>query len=152
MVTDSGSPAADARGLRLEAQDDGDLRAISAAVQDSVAKMGDLSYDPKARTFTAVVNRYRWEASGRSERVRAALRFDGVTRLRARGVRLDAPAAVANLLAVTFKQDDEPPGGVVTLVLSGGGEIEAAVECIDASLVDLTRPWRARGRPKHDAG
>jgi hypothetical protein len=152
MTTDSGSPQPEARGLRLEAQDEEDLRAISAALQDSVAKMGDLSYDRKARAFTAVLNRFRWEATGRAERVRTALRIDGVTRLRARGVRLDAPEAVANLLAVAFTPDAEPPGGAITLVLSGGGEIEATVECVDASMVDLTRPWRARSRPRHEPG
>lgn len=150
MATDQESPASDAKGLRLAAQDEDDLRAVSAALQDAVAKMGDLAYDPKARVFTAVVNRYRWEAKRRQERVRAALRLDGVTRLRARGLRLDAKEAVANLLAVSWTPDPEPPGGTVTLVLSGGGEIEARVECIDVALVDLSRPWRARGRPKHD--
>jgi hypothetical protein len=36
-------------------------------------------------------------------------------------------------------------------VFSGGGEIELDVECVDVTLIDLTRPWRARGRPAHDA-
>lgn len=154
-MTDAGStkPASTkpgARGLRLLAQDEDDLRALSAALQDAVVRIGDITFDPRGRTFTAVVNRYRWEAGKRAERVRAAVRVDGVGRVRARGVRLDEPAAVANLLSVEFRPDGEPPSGLLRLVFSGGGEIEAEVECIDASLVDLTRPWRARGRPKHE--
>jgi alanyl-tRNA synthetase len=64
MVTGSGSPAAEKRGLRLLAQDEADLRAISAALQDAVATMGDLAYDPKARSFTAVVNPFYGESGG----------------------------------------------------------------------------------------
>jgi hypothetical protein len=132
------------------AQDEDDLRALAAALQDAVARIGDIAFDPRARTLTVVLNRYRWEDAARPERVRAALRLDGVGRVRARGVRLDEPKAVANLLSLQFRPDGEPPAGVLSLVLSGGGEIEAEVECIDVSLVDLTRPWRARGRPAHE--
>jgi hypothetical protein len=142
----------EAGGLRLTAQDEEDLRALSAAVQDAVAKVGDLVFDPRKRAFTAVLNRYRWEEADRRQRVRAALRVEAVERVRARGMRLGQPGAVVNLLAVEFRPDGEPPGGALRLIFSGGGEIEAAVECIDVSLMDLTRPWRARGRPRHEGG
>ncbi len=138
------------KALRLQAEDEEDLRALSAALQDAVAKVGDLLFDPKARSFTAAVNRFRWEDHSRPERVRAALRIDGVTKLRTRGLRQDAKDAVANLLALEFSPAATPPGGVLRLVLSGGGEIEADVECIDVSLIDLTPPWRAKGKPKHE--
>jgi hypothetical protein len=138
--------------LRLVAQDEDDLRALSAALQDAVARVGDLTLDPRRRTFTAVVNRFRWESGARAERVRAALRLDGVGRVRVRGIRVEEPKAVASLLSVEFRSDGvaESPAGLVRLVFSGGGEIEVEVECIDVSLVDLTRPWRARGRPRHE--
>jgi hypothetical protein len=138
------------KSLRLAAEDAEDLRALSAALQDAVARIGDLAFDPKARSFTALVNRYRWEDQSRPERVRSALRLDGVLHVRARGVKLEAREAVANLLALEFQPAVEPPGGVLRLVLSGGGEIAAEVECIDASLIDLTPPWRAKGKPKHE--
>jgi hypothetical protein len=138
------------RGLRLAAHDEEDLRALSAAAQDAVAHVGDLSYDPRSRVFTLMLNRYRWEAAERRERVRAALRIDAVLRAQTRGVSRDRRDAVVSLLAVTFTPDAEPPGGVLTLVLAGGGEIKLTVECIDATLIDVARPWRARGRPRHD--
>jgi hypothetical protein len=118
-------------------------------VQDAVAKVGDLVYDPRQRAFTAVLNRYRWEETARPERVRAALRIDDVTGVRARGIALGRAEGVVNLLALEFRAEGEPPGGVMRLVFSGGGEIEATVECIDVSLLDLTRPWRARAKPQH---
>ena len=78
------------------------------------------------------------------------MRIDAVLRIQTRGVARDRPDTVMSLLAVAFTPDAEPPGGEVTLVFAGGGEIRLAVECVDATLIDIARPWRARGRPRHD--
>ncbi|HVY03462.1 MAG TPA: DUF2948 family protein, partial [Caulobacterales bacterium] len=51
--------------LRLRAEGPEDLNAFSAALQDAVLKVGDVSYDPKARRFTALINRFRWESAGK---------------------------------------------------------------------------------------
>ena len=53
--------------LRLLAQDADDIAIISAAMQDAVAKVGDINYEAKARRLTIAFNRYCWEAGG-SER------------------------------------------------------------------------------------
>jgi hypothetical protein len=47
--------------LKLAAEDEDDLKAISALVQDAVMTVGDLAFLPKARRFALVLNRYRWE-------------------------------------------------------------------------------------------
>jgi hypothetical protein len=36
------------------------------------------------------------------------------------------------------------------LSFSGGGAIRLDVECIDAHLSDLTEPWPAKAKPKHE--
>ena len=41
-----------------------------------------------------------------------------------------------NLLAVEFSETDAP-GGVVTLIFSGGGVLRLEVECLEAELADL---------------
>jgi hypothetical protein len=140
-----------AQPLRLLAQDAEDLPVISAALQDAVLKVGDLRWEPGARRFTVALNRYRWERSDR-ERVRAALQFGGVLAAATRRVRRDAPAAVLNLLAVTWEPSGEPedPGGVVTLAFAGGADLRLTVEALDAVLADVSAPWPARGTPKHD--
>ena len=51
--------------LRLLAEDAEDLKVLSAALQDAVAKIGDIHYEPPARRLTLALNRYRWEAGGR---------------------------------------------------------------------------------------
>ncbi|MDX2237240.1 MAG: DUF2948 family protein [Hyphomonadaceae bacterium] len=138
--------------LTLLAADLADLDVISAAVQDAIVRVKDLSFDARARRFTAAIDRFRWEAAretGPFERVRAGLAFDGVLNVRTRRLRRDAPEAIAALLSIAFLPDEEPPGGVVRLVLAGGGEVELQVECLDATLADFGAPWRTPRRPDH---
>src|ERR1700751_1057849 len=116
--------------LRLLAQDPEDLAIISAAMQDAVAKVGEVSYEAKARRLTIAFNRYRWEAAG-SERVRSGLQLGGVLNVQPRGTRRSARDAVLEVLAVTF-EPGEAPGGTITISCAGGGDIRAVVECVDA--------------------
>src|SRR3954466_13022825 len=96
--------------LRLLAQDADDLAVISAAMQDAVAKVGDITYEAKAHLLTIAFNRYCWEAEGH-ERVRSALQLGGVMKVQTRKVRR-VRDAVLEVLAVTF-EPGEAPGGTV---------------------------------------
>jgi hypothetical protein len=139
--------------LKLMAEDAADLEIIGAAVQDALLRVGDISVDKRARRFAVLVNRFRWEEAnetGPFERVRAALSFESVLGIKSRKVRLDSKEALASILSVTFTPAEEPPGGVVRLVLAGGGEIELDVECLDALLMDLGEAWRTPRRPDHE--
>ncbi|MCR5879677.1 DUF2948 family protein [Phenylobacterium sp. J367] len=139
---------ADPTPLKLLAQDQEDLAVISAALQDAVAKVGDIAFEPKARQMTIAFNRFRWEA-GKGERVRSALQLAGVMKVETRKVRREAPDAVLEILALTF-EPGEAPGGVVTLSFAGGGDLRATVECVEAVLADVSRPWPTPRTPKHD--
>src|SRR3989344_6624930 len=110
---------ADPSPLRLLAQDQDDLPVISAALQDAIAKVGDISYEAKARRLTIAFNRFRWEAGSR-QRVRSALQVGGVLALQARKIRRDRRDAVVELLAIGF-EPGEPPGGGPTPRFAGGG-------------------------------
>ena len=139
--------------LKLMAEDAADLDIIAAAAQDALLRIGDVSYDKKARRFAALINRFRWEQAGEKgpfERVRSALSFESVLSVKSRKVRMDSPDAVASLLSVTFTPDVEPPGGHVRLVFAGGGEIALEVECLDALLLDMGSAWRTPRRPDHE--
>src|SRR5437868_15151269 len=116
--------------LRLLAQDAEDLAVISAAMQDAVAKVGDITYDAKSRLLTIALNRYCWEAGG-SERVRSALQLGGVMKVQTRKIRRTPRDAVIEVLAVSF-DEGEAPGGMITISCAGGGDLRAAVECVDA--------------------
>jgi hypothetical protein len=135
------------------AEDAADLDIIGAAVQDALVRVGDISYDRKARRFTAVISRFRWESArerGPYERVRSALSFDGVLGVRSKRVRQEPADALASILSVDFAPAVEPPGGAVHMLLAGGGEIAIDVECLDAVLIDLGPAWPTPRRPEHE--
>lgn len=136
--------------LRLLAQDADDLRILAAALQDAVARVGDISYVPGLRALTVVFNRFRWEGCEvAEERVRSGLQFGGVLGVQARNIRRDAPDAIVELLTLEFQPADDPPGGTITLSFAGGGDVRIEVECLDAALADITDPWPARAKPGH---
>jgi hypothetical protein len=136
-------------GLKLLAEDADDLKVISAALQDAVLKVGDIDYDPARRRLTLAVNRFRWEAGKRRERVRAALQFGDVTSVQARKIRREAKDAVLELLAATYEPGDAP-GGCVVLSFAGGADLRVSVECLDAALADVSEPWPTPRAPRHD--
>jgi hypothetical protein len=133
--------------LRLLAEDRDDLAVISAAMQDAVAKLGDITYEPKKRLLTIAFNRYCWESGG-SERVRSALQLGGVMKVQTRKIRRAPRDAVIEVLAVTF-DEGEAPGGLVTISCAGGGDLRAVVECVDAVLADVSEPWPTPRAPAH---
>jgi hypothetical protein len=142
------------KALKLAAADAEDLEVLSARLQDATAKLKDLAWLPKQRRFAALFNRFRWEdSSGQNTRVRAGLHFDGVLSVQSQNMKRGAPEAVVSLLTLQFTpKGGEDPGGAVDLVFAGGGAIRLEVESIDAELRDLTGPWAALGRPKHEGG
>ena len=136
--------------LRLLAEDADDLSVMSAALQDAVGQIGDMAFEASARRLTLALNRYRWENGARTlERVRTGLQLGSVLSVQSRNLRRDAKTAVVELLAIEF-HPGEAPGGVVSLVFAGGGDLRAEVECIDAVVADLTAPWPTPRTPKHD--
>ena len=138
-----------AEPLRLLAEDAEDLKVISAALQDAVAKLGDIRWEAPARRLTIALNRYRWEDGARAkERVRAALQLGGVLSVQARKLRRDAPGAVVSLLSVDF-EPGEAPGGTVLLRFAGDADLRCEVECVDAVLADMSAPWPAGRAPTH---
>jgi hypothetical protein len=135
--------------LKLLAEDAEDLKVVSAALQDAVAKVGDIHWEPSARRLTLQFNRFRWEKADQgAERVRSGLQLGGVLSVKARRIRRDRKDAVLELLALTF-EPGEAPGGVISFEFAGGGDLRAEVECVDAILADLTAAWPARRAPSH---
>ena len=57
--------AAPPEPLRLRVEDADDVKVVSAALQDAIAKVGDISYEPAARRLTIALNRFRWESPQR---------------------------------------------------------------------------------------
>lgn len=139
---------AEAAQLKLLAEDAEDIAVISATLQDAVAKVGDIVFEPKARVLTLAFNRFRWEA-GTKQRVRTALQIAGVLKVQSRKLRRDRKGAVVELLAITF-EPGEAPGGAITLSFAGDADLRVEVECVDAVLADLSQPWPTTRAPAHE--
>ena len=139
--------------LRLLAEDAEDLQIMSAALQDAVARVGDIFYEPDSRRVTLVFNRFLWERQGptASGRVRSALQFGSVLSVKARRLKREPIDAVVELLALDF-QPGEAPAGQVVLSFAGDADLAIEVECLDAVMADVSQPWPTRRSPKHELG
>ena len=81
--------------LRLVAFDPEDLAVISAHLQDSLLRVGDIAYLPRERRFAIQTRRYDWEAATPQRRL-TCMHFENVTGVRVRGIELIArPVASA---------------------------------------------------------
>jgi hypothetical protein len=137
----------------LMGADKDDLQAVSALLQDAVAKIGEMAFIPTDRRFAFVANRYVWEGAvkggrGPGQRVRTGVHFDDVISVRARKVRMGAPEAVVDILSINFEGDEN--GGTITLELAGGGAVALEVDAINVTMRDLSEPWRAARKPDHE--
>lgn len=131
-----------------------DLLVISAVVQDGIARIRDLQSERTARRFTLGLNRFRWELVQQGKqpsRVRSGLMIEGVNAVRTQNISRGNPDAVIDILSLEFTADDDnPPAGVLRILLAGGGVIELDVECIDVTLADVSGTWRTPRQPDHD--
>lgn len=140
--------------LALLAADGEDLEVVSSVLQDAVAKLGDLAYLPDERRFAFVANRFVWEDGvkrnfGPYLRVRTGVHFDDVVRVRTKALKRGSKEAVIDILSVTF-EPGEDGAGVITLNLAGAGAIALDVDAVNATLTDLSEPWRTTSKPDHE--
>jgi len=138
--------------LKLIALDREDLEIVSAHLQDSVVKIGEVIWRPAEHRVVIALNRFDWEAAvGETpawQRRRAALRFDRVLSCKCKSLDCSAKEQVLNLLAVEF-HETETPGGVITLAFSGGGALRLEVECLEVEVADLGPVWQTTCCPEH---
>lgn len=128
--------------LLLRAEDEADLKILSACVQDMAVKPVDVAWEPARRRLVLMGNRYRWEAKTPT-RVRAALRFEGVLKVARREWPAE-PHAVLPLLSVTHETPNE-----LLLAFGGGTALRLQVEDVDATLEDVSGAWGAMAVPAH---
>ncbi len=136
--------------LKLRARNAEDLAVISAALQDALVPLGDISHLADEKTFMMVVNRFRWEQEGaQAERTHAGLRFDAVRQVRYRGIDRSNRSQFLSFLAVAFDDSDEAKGTVV-MHFAGGAAIRLEVGGLYCILADLGQPWPTQWTPAHE--
>ena len=141
--------------LNLGALDGDDLQVISSLVQDAVLPASEMSWRSRQRRFALLLNRVRWEddASSRHgvERVQSLLSIDNVLGVSSQGVDPKDRDTILSVLTVTFEPGEDGAGHVL-VTLAGDGAIRLAVEALEVSLRDVTRPYRAVSGKTPDHG
>ena len=140
---------AEGKALRLVAEDEADLKIISAALQDAVAKAGALKYQAKKRRFSLELNRYRWEDDSKS-RARSIFAIESVLGVKGRGLNKSDPEMVISLLSINFEPAAEAPAGTLRMLFAGDGELALEVECLDVTLLDGEQVWPTKHEPGHE--
>ena len=147
------------RPLALRAEAAEDLPVLSALVQDAVLPAAEMRYDRRRRQFALLLNRFRWEdrdAAARQgrpfERVRSVLAIAGALTVQAQGMPDRTADTVLSLLSLGFEPGADG-AGILTLTFAGDGAVRVSVECLDVTLTDVTRPYRAPSgkAPSHPA-
>ena len=141
--------------LKLVALDQDDLEVVSAHLQDSIVKVGEILWRPAENRLVLGLDRFDWEAANGSkpvwQRRRAALRFDRVLSCKCRNVTAQEKDKVLTLLAVEFIEK-EAPAGTVTLLFLDGTAVRLEVECLEVEVADLGPVWAADCCPDHPEG
>ena len=139
--------------LNIGALDADDLKIISALIQDGVFLANEMRFSSKDRRFAILLNRFRWEDSGKRspERVQSVLHISEVNNVASQGVDRSDKDMIFSVLNLEFEESDAPSGHI-TLTLAGDGAIRLEVEALDVSLKDVTRPYIAPSKktPNHD--
>lgn len=134
--------------LRLIAQDNDDLKIISASLQDAIGRVGEMVFDRRGRALTLRLTRFSHEQE-KPQRLLSGLRIDSVLDIKTRAIDRTDPEALAVLLSLDFVEGEFAPGGVLNLIFAGGGHIRIEVECIDIILADITDPRNTDKTPLH---
>lgn len=139
--------------LRLKAEAPDDLPVLSALVQDAVFPITEMRLDSRRRRFALLLNRFRWEnrsATSGHERVQSVLAVGDVQGVATQGIDRTDRDTILSLLSIGFQPGTDGAGRLV-LVLAGDGAIALDVECLDVTLRDVTRPYRAPSgkAPRH---
>lgn len=145
--------------LNLGALEVEDLQVVSSLVQDAVFPISEMSWRSKEHRFALLLNRFRWEdlpsAEKRDrpvERVQSLLVVESVLGVASQGLDRSDKDMILSLLSVQFEPGDDGAGHVL-LTLAGDGCIRLAVETLEVSLRDVTRPYVAPSKkvPDHSA-
>ena len=145
------------KGLKLKAQDHDDLTIISAYLQDAVTVVGDFNFDPKARIFAMMVNRYQWEEEPKPgdcdtgeccQRIRTGCHFENIIRVSSQNIPQKNKKHVLELLTIETSEL-ENNNIAIDLIFAAEGLMRLEAELVEASMQDIGDPYPAKCHPKH---
>ena len=134
--------------LKLLAETPEGLTVLSAALQDAIVRVGDIHFDRSGNSMVLIASRYCHETDVPS-RIKAGLGLHNILFAKMKGINRADPDAFLVLLSINFVPSDEPPGGAITLIFAGGGEISLDAECLEVRLVDIQNERPTKSIPLH---
>lgn len=136
--------------LRLRARDAEDLAVLSAALQDAIVPVHDMTFLRPERCFVMAVNRFCWEQPAQLvegqeywHRTLCGVRFQGIDSVQCRKLDLHDRSRMLDLLAITAEE-----GGIL-LSFADDVTLRLVGEGIDVLLEDRGEPWPTPQRPQH---
>jgi len=139
--------------LKLQANDEKDLKIFSAYLQDAVIVTQDIKFLERNKTFLCIFNRFMWEDAEHgvfrdNRRIRSALVFKNILKVKSRNISAKNKTRILEFLALeTNKLKNENYN--LKLIFSGGGVISMETEFIDSTLEDFSESWITKYKPKH---
>ena len=143
--------------INLAAQNEEDLLIFSTLCQDSLIKISNIKWAKKSKRFYILLTRLCWELNDLSKkkdtllkRINSILIFDNVLSVKSKGIRQSRSDMITSLLTFDYnflcfeKQS-------VDLIFSGDAQITIDIECIEAFLKDVSKPFESTSskRPDH---
>lgn len=136
--------------LRLRARDGDDLAVLSAALQDAIVPVHDMTFLRRERCFVMAVNRFCWEVPAQLveeeeiwQRTLCGVRFQGIDSAKTLKLDLRDRSQMLDLLAITAEE-----GGIL-LSFAGDATLRLDGAGIDVLLEDRGEPWPTPQRPQH---
>ena len=140
--------------LKLICKNKEDLKVISAYLQDSIVVLKDIVFLKRNKSFIMIVNRFMWEDVEKgvfrnSKRIRCALRFEEVFKVKSKNINQKNPNKILEYLAMKC-DSDEDDNKKIKIFFSGNGIIILILEAIDVVINDLGKSWNVKSVPKHE--
>ena len=142
-----------AKNLKLIARTDGDVKVISAYLQDSIVDTKNIAHLKKNKIFLMQLNRFMWEdvekgVFRKNKRIRTMLKFDNVIEVNSRNIREKNNDEFLDFLAIESQQMPDK-NYEMKLIFSGNSILRVVTEVIEVTLDDQGAPWDTKNKPKH---
>ena len=135
--------------IKLFAKSVKDLKVIAALCQDSVGTSENIRYNKKDKSFSILINRFKWENSigveeskGKPLRVETVLFFRWVLSVKSRGLKRKGLGKYLYLLDINYKSVNGLNS--ISLIFSGNVEIFLEVEYLEAFMKDIGEVYYAK--------
>ena len=139
--------------LKLYGKSIGDLKVISAYLQDSIVRIKNIIYLKQNKIFIMMVNRFMWEDLEKgifrgSKRIRSVVKFTGILKVLSKKINQNKKNKALEFLAMKTILNSRRIYEI-TLIFSGDSMITIFAEEIDVLLDDRGIPWNVKIVPRH---